>query len=199
MWRRVVLISIIVLILAIIVGAWFVYHQNNQVMANLAPQAGQVNEIPADDLPNGDTTSINTDTVNTPIVQKLVDPSKNLDAVVRLFVEKYGSYSTDYPYNNLRSVLNFVTDGYKSNLESTIEQGLDGISSETPFYSVSTRVLTIEKIEEKSNSAIIKVLTQRSESYSRIGSSIISYQNISLSLRFESDKWLVESAKWLSE
>lgn len=198
MWRRTVLVSIIILVLLIIAGAILLYLQSNQNIETLAPTAGIVNE-------NTDTTqNTNSDSVTTGVDDKqstTIEPKQtvSLESQVRLFVEKYGTYSSDYPYKNLQSVIGLVTDNYAATIQIVVEQGLANIIEEPPFYSVITKVLSINQIKNDGAQAEVEILTQRSESFSRTDEPIVSYRKIVLNLKMVDEKWLISSAKWLTE
>ncbi|MBU1039036.1 hypothetical protein KKC17_02265 [Patescibacteria group bacterium] len=112
-------------------------------------------------------------------------------AKARLFVEKFGSYSTDNPFANLISVADLTTPAYQSYLNSLLNQELTDV-----FYSVATRALAVEVLASQTNQATVLVSTQRQESKARDGEATIKYQAIELKMILINNDWLVNGAEW---
>lgn len=114
-----------------------------------------------------------------------------LQAVAKLFTERYGSFSTEAQYANLTDVLPLMT-------ESLAEQTRAVINAAKPsvvFYGVSTRAVTVKVGERTATSATVTVSTQRVETKGTAAPAT-KYQDLILSLEKAGEDWKVAAATW---
>lgn len=108
------------------------------------------------------------------------------------FVEIYGSYSTDAPYQNLMAADYMFSDSFKqviSGQKTTTEPG-------GGFYSVTTRALSAQVESQSDSQARILVSTQREELFNSIGETQLRYQDIRVTLVKSGSNWLINGAEW---
>ena len=108
------------------------------------------------------------------------------------FVEIYGSYSSDAPYQNLKTVDYMFTSNFKQIVEAQTAQ----TEPAGGFYGVTTKALTAQVSNQTESSATVLISTQRQELFSRTGEPQLRYQDIKVTLVKQGQSWLVESAEW---
>lgn len=146
---------------------------------------GQVTDQPIADLPN--VFQNPNPTVNdNPVEQKLMEASRN-------FAERYGSFSSDNNYQNLKEVKVFASAKMSKEIDRQIASGSVG----GDFYGVTSKVLTtkILSLNEASGDAEVSLTLQRSEERQGQGSKVY-YQDLKLNLISSGANWLVDSAAW---
>lgn len=119
----------------------------------------------------------------------------SVQTVVKTFVERYGSFSTEANYANLRDVLPLMT----GELEAETRATLANPPAAEEYYGVTTRVVAVnvEKMDEAAGTASVTVSTQREEAKGAPQNISIKYQNITLTLQKVAGEWRVASATWL--
>jgi cytoskeletal protein RodZ len=119
----------------------------------------------------------------------------SVQTVVKTFVERYGSFSTEANYANLRDVLPLMT----GSLEAEARATLANPPVPTEYYGVTTRVVAVnvEKMDEAAGTASVTVSTQREEAKGSPQNISVKYQSITLTLRKIAGEWRVASATWL--
>jgi len=115
--------------------------------------------------------------------------------IARTFVERLGSFSTESGYKNIDDVLVLATDSLQKELKSLKATALKAPAG--AYYGVSTRVISLETEEESASTALISILTQRTESIADPLAKEYRYQSIDLSLVKSEDTWLVKDYTWI--
>ncbi len=109
------------------------------------------------------------------------------------FTERYGSYSNEGNYQNLRDLYSQMTTNMQARTETFIT------SNPLPagdYFGVTTRAVRTDVVSKTDTEAVISVGTQRQESTSANPSSRIYYQTAELVLVKSGLKWLVDSFEW---
>ena len=131
-----------------------------------------------------------------------LDPEQNerndsagVTTIAKMFTERYGSYSNEANFENLRDVLPLMTDAFATRTNDFIASA----KSPDVFYGVSSRVVTVkvEHMDDETGTATILVNTQREEAQGSTQQTAVSYQEIRLELVKEGGIWKVDSAIWL--
>lgn len=138
------------------------------------------------------------DTVDvTPVDPVDIPPSSEVSAttVGRIFVERFGSYSTESGYTNIDDVLPLATASLQRELEDLATEARNEKVGD--YYGVSTRIITIKTETSNETEAVFRVTTQRQESFDTPGNTSVRYQDIRVALVKEGDSWLVRSYTWL--
>lgn len=136
-------------------------------------------------------------TVVEPIVETTVS-SRTLesppDIIARSFVERFGSYSTDIDYENVDDVKAFATAGLITQLDTLLNDVRT--SPVATYYGVSTKVITIDMMEESADSARFAITTQRKETVDTPANTSVRYQDIEVLVTKAGNRWLVDDFTW---
>ncbi len=121
--------------------------------------------------------------------------ASGVTTVSRTFVERYGSYSNEANFQNLKDVLPLMTDAFAKITQNAID------TSKLPatYYGVTTNVLvmTVEKNDDAAGVATVLLNTQRITAQGSTQNISTTYQKIRLQLLKQSGTWKVDSATWL--
>ncbi|MFH1405350.1 MAG: hypothetical protein ABIH21_04635 [Patescibacteria group bacterium] len=117
-----------------------------------------------------------------------------IQALAKTFVERYGSFSFESEFENLRDVMPLMTDSYAADMANKIKS----MTASEVFYSISTRVITtdVEELDEQEGVAKVIVTTQREEAAGSPQDRKVRYQPIVLTFKKISGIWKVASAIW---
>ncbi len=110
------------------------------------------------------------------------------------FAERFGTFSSDAPYENLTYLSSLVTPSYAQSLTSQIKTAAAVAAG--GFYGVTTRALSAKITSASGTAATVTVATQRQETFSRQGTPRLTYQSLDLTLDRSSGTWLVAGARW---
>ena len=115
-------------------------------------------------------------------------------ALAKLFTERYGSYSNEADFQNIRDVIPLMSKTFAA----TTTADLATKKIPTGFYGITTRVITVKvlKNDDKAGMALVDVDTQRQEETGSAQNTSVKYQTIELAFVKESGVWLVDSATW---
>lgn len=109
------------------------------------------------------------------------------------FAERFGTYSSDLPGENIKQILALCTDKMSNYL-----QQLEIDYQAQNFTGMSTKSIANKIIELNDSQAEILVQTQRQESKVVAGQllSNTTYQDIKINLVKNGEQWLVDAAYW---
>jgi len=177
---EVIIAVVIIVALAILLFLWF----NRSVKQAVTP---------AKTTP-GVTTSVKT--TPTPAAGTPVSAAAaSAGTVARVFVERFGSYSTESGYTNIDDVMTLTTADLQGRLQSLLESAQKEAQSD--YYGVSTRLMA-SKTELSSETAVtFKISTQRQESFDSPANTSVRYQDIRVVLNKSGENWLVSDFTWL--
>lgn len=115
--------------------------------------------------------------------------------VAKMFVERYGSYSNEANFQNLKDVLPLMTDFFAQETNTFIA---NSIAPET-YYGVTTTVLivNVEKMNEEKGAATLLLNTQREIAENSPQNVRVENKEIRLELERVETVWKVDSATWL--
>jgi len=122
---------------------------------------------------------------------------QSLLSVARNFAERYGSYSSDNPAENLKEIEILATAKETSNLRDEAKKLLAKTVQE--FIGVSSRAVKVDLVElnEAKGEAKVTVSLQRQEVKTG-AADYIYYQDLKLKLIQSGSDWLVEEAVWVN-
>lgn len=109
--------------------------------------------------------------------------------LARIFVERYGSYSSDAAGDNIRSIEPLVT----KDLWAVLSQRLN-VKYNGDFIGVTTKVIAVNVTEFSSTKAIVEMNSQRSTTKGTTTTD--STQASTVKLIKSGDNWLVDDIKW---
>jgi hypothetical protein len=109
--------------------------------------------------------------------------------IAKIFLERYGTYSTDSNFQNIKDVKDIVSPALWSVLSVKI-----GVKQVGPFVGMTTSVISTELAGWKDAEATVLLKTIRSQERGGISSS--SYQNATVSLIKQGQNWFVDNFIW---
>lgn len=115
--------------------------------------------------------------------------------VTRVFVERFGSYSTESGYENIDDLMGMATASMQRRLDALAESARQ--TADDNYYGVSTRIMSVKTEVSSETEARFLVTTQREESFDTPGNTSVRYQDIRVSLLKEGEDWLVDDFTWL--
>ncbi len=115
-------------------------------------------------------------------------------ALAKTFVARYGSYSNEADFANLKDVVALASVSFAAELQKTI----DTAQAPEEYYGVSTQVVTvtIDEKDEEAGTAQVTITTQREEAIGSPQDTQVTYQDIVLTFVMEEGTWKVDSATW---
>jgi len=127
-----------------------------------------------------------------PEVPVISDGELQIMTLARNFAERYGSWSTDTDFQNLRDLFPNITNTLQRRFESTIA------SAATPqeYKGFQTKALNVRVTSLEATTAEATVVTQRAETLSDLSQNI-KYENLDVSMVKIGDFWYVDNATWI--
>lgn len=118
----------------------------------------------------------------------------SLEQTIRLFTERFGSYSHESRYGNLQDVLPYLSLAYRQRAEVQIADAKIGAD----YFQVSTRVLSVktEVLDEEAGVGALQVSTQREFADGSPQNRRVEYQTLLVDVVKESGAWKINSATW---
>lgn len=162
----------------------------------LLPKEKPATETPA---PQTNTTQ---ESAQTPFTNQQLEEEKevrtqtsSMTTTAKLFVERYGSYSNEANFQNIRDVIPLMS------VEFAAATTADLATKTQPngFYGVTTRVIAVKVVSQNETTGTAEVLlsTQRTEENGSAQNTTTKYQDVELMFVTESGVWKVDSVKWL--
>lgn len=122
-----------------------------------------------------------------------VEAEKNgVEQLAKVFIERYGTYSTDNNFQNIKEVSTLVTDSLWSKLKLLIEP--KAASSTDGFVGVTTKAISATLSSWSDSKATVDIKVMRTEEKKGVVST--RYQNVSLDLVKTNSLWLVDKVTW---
>lgn len=120
--------------------------------------------------------------------------SSVIQADAKGFTERYGSFSTEAQYANLRDVMPMMTAAFAAETQRTIANA----PAATEYYGVTTRAVsvTVSLLDETAGTATVTIGTQRQETKGSARTSTVRYQDLILTYQRVGTDWKVSSATW---
>lgn len=114
-----------------------------------------------------------------------------------IFVERFGSYSTESNLANIEDVLPLTTEKYRQELTQLISN-VRAAGPSSQYYGVTTRVVTSSATNTniEIGTATLTILTQREETIGELTNTSLKYQSIIVEMQKVGDDWRVDDAIW---
>lgn len=126
----------------------------------------------------------------------LEDIEKNAaKQLAKIFIERYGTYSSDNESLNIKEVENLVASALWSSLSAKIKSGPNGQIPGAEFMGMTTRVISAELKDWTGESAQAFLQTVRVEEKNGVTNN--QHQNVEVNLVKQGENWLVQNFKWL--
>lgn len=177
---EIIIAIVIIVALAILLFLWF-----NRAVKQAAVPTKTTPEV---------TTSIKT-TQTPSTTTSATTTQSSASTVARVFVERFGSYSTESNYTNIDDVMSLTTLDLQGRLQSLLESAQTGAQSD--YYGVSTRLMSSKTEKTSDTSMTYKMSTQRQESFDSPANTSVRYQDIRVVLVKSGENWLVSDFTWL--
>lgn len=185
--RRNLLIAILVLLFLLLAFLLWWFLKPEPVAPVVTPPA------PTTTLPASDTPTISETRQEAEQAER--DNTASLQSASKTFAERYGSYSTEAEFANLRDVLPLMSASFAAETEAFVE----GATPAAEYYGVTTRVISVsvDAVDEAEGTATVTVTTQREEAKGDIQNITVRYQDLRLTFVIENGTWKVSSATWV--
>ncbi len=114
--------------------------------------------------------------------------------VAKMFVERYGSYSNEANFQNVRDVLPLMSAGFAASTTADLATK----TAPTGYYGITTKVITVQSISQNDaeGTASVRVSTQQVEEIGSAQNTAVRYRDMDLTFVKESGVWVVDSATW---
>ena len=106
--------------------------------------------------------------------------------LAKIFIERYGSYSSDSDYQNVKDVQGLVTAELWNKISATTVKK----AANQPFVGVTATAVSTELTSWQANKAEVAIMLRKVEE--KNGGSVTSNQNATIDLIKSGDVWLVE-------
>lgn len=178
LWQRyqrpiLILIAIIVVLLGL--GLWW-------ILRDQRPPDVLLNNGTANQPTNAVT---NSDQIQPPVGGEAVVAARN-------FAERYGSYSNQNPYDNIKQLFPLMTEHLRQALSAGTTKPSDR------YQGVESRVVSVKTSKQSATTSTIVLTLQRSERDASLKTTTY-FQQLELQLIKSADQWLVDSADWLQK
>lgn len=110
--------------------------------------------------------------------------------LAKFFVERYGTYSSDNDFQNIKEVEAFVTRA----LWSKISAPMNSKTTTQGFVGVTTKVISMELLGWSGTAATVELKTSRIEE--KNGAVSTRYQNATVEMVKVGDAWLADKLVW---
>ncbi len=107
--------------------------------------------------------------------------------LAKIFIERYGSYSTDNNFQNIKDVEDLVTDELWGKINKTS-------AATSTFMSVLTKAISVNLTNRQSSSAEVSIKTIRTTDQN--GTVSQKTQGVKVSLVKQGENWLVSKFEW---
>jgi hypothetical protein len=135
---------------------------------------------------------------STALPKKAVVQTDDLTRMAAAFAERFGSFSNQSNYGNLRDLQIFMTARMKSWSQSYIESARARKTEVAIYYGITTKAILsqVKQFDEQAGQAEILVKTQRRESSGVSANGASFYQDIVIKYLREAGIWRVDEATW---
>lgn len=133
----------------------------------------------------------------TPVAPKVVGEA-DLKQMAGLFAERFGSYSNQSNYRNMRDLEIFMTAKLAAWAEDFIKKNIESKIDTSIYYGISSKSIstTVKEFKPDEGVARIMVGTQRRESLATGANTAGFGQNIEIVFLKQGGMWKVDEANW---
>ncbi len=173
-----VIAAVLILVLLLILLVWMLTKNDREVDEIVVP-AGAVEIKPVideRDIPTPGAVSAST--------------------VARVFVERFGSFSSETDFANVSDIMQLATSSYQSELAALVASYRRQTVELAGYTGISTLVISLKPVSESDTATTLLVTTQREEAVGDPGNTTLRYQVAEVSLVKVGDNWLVNELAW---
>jgi len=180
--KKIILIIIAVIVILIIIAAIILIQKNNSISSPSPSDQKKVNE---------ETSSEIEETEKEPVVDPIAILKSQLGLQARSFIARYGTYSSDNRYGNLKMLLPQMSVKFAQ--ETTKKIALK--EEEQGFISLTTKVMNLI-LKEFDEEAVISFVVQAQERGIWSDQTELKQRVIEISFIKENDKWKVDEVNY---
>lgn len=124
--------------------------------------------------------------------------SEDLVRMASAFAERFGSFSNQSDYGNIRDLQIFMTESMKNWAENYINDARIKKTQTTIYYGIVTKAISneVKQFDADTGQAEILIKTQRRESAGITSNSTTFYQDIIIKYAREQNVWRVDGIYW---
>jgi hypothetical protein len=193
--RSKIIILIIAGLLTIVLLIWFL----------MKPQVSTIRgglNVNAPSLPTAGTNIVPVANINQapPVVlEPEADLAVTLKSLASAFSERYGSFSNQSDFKNLRDLSPMMTDRFAVQNDVYIKSQKEKGEDARVYYGVTSKTVKnrLVSLNEQETEAVVEMTMQRREARESMNSNVrIFYQDIVIGLVKERGEWKIGSAEW---
>jgi len=186
--RAILIIGLLLILIAIIVAAIIFFART------VSPPEAEAPLVP--DVPGaGEETTVVPEKFDNPlVVREETTPGRTAgQQMAELFAERYGSYSNQGDYQNLRDLLPVMTPRYRAQTEAFLASA-DGTPGQ-PYEGVTSVKVSTDVRSMDADSAVIAVTLQQSKA-TGAAAPTTGYRTLRMELMLIGTDWRVDAAAW---
>lgn len=134
----------------------------------------------------------------TKVISNQIIGEAELKKISASFVERYGSYSNQSGYKNIKELNVFMSKSMQAWASNYIEQTLSSNSDTSVYYGITTKAVVVETVEfsDELSSASFIVYAQRVETFGSNSSQRSFQQKATVDMIKEDGAWKVNRVVW---
>lgn len=193
-------IIIVIAALAIIAGIVYIifFHKFSNSAGQTAQQPVVQEPVKNSQTAIEDQFKQGADVQSAPVSQKIEITRDDLERMASAFAERFGSFSNQSDYGNIRDLQIFMTDSMKNWSENYISGARAEKTQTSIYYGIVTKAISSQAKQFDSDAGLAEILvkTQRRESAGTAGNSSVFYQDIMIKYAREQSVWRVDGIYW---
>ena len=189
---RIFIIISVVVLLILSVSIFLVVKNRNSGNVNVpatTPDTGNINTNNPSNPASGAGTVVPTGSPVKPLTSLEVEQN-GVEQLAKIFIERYGTYSTDNEFENIKEAQSLVT----KSLWSKISLGIGVKNPNAGFLGLTTKVVSVSMISWSDSKADFDLKIMRNENKSGVVTT--RYQNVTVEMIKENGTWLADSLTW---
>jgi hypothetical protein len=202
--KKILAVVLAVLILLLLLARWLMSQQPPQevTMVNTQPgpsaPAGVLNTNYSANISRPSVTEV-TENARPEVEEEEVDQMANLRSLASSIAERYGSFSNQGDFENLRELKVFMTDSMAAEVDAYMAEAGAAASASPAYVGMTTRSLkaTIDRMDDEAGTASVTVNTQRQETTS--SGTRVFYQVVMMDFVRSGEVWQLDSVEWIEE
>ncbi|OGY78467.1 MAG: hypothetical protein A3B74_02105 [Candidatus Kerfeldbacteria bacterium RIFCSPHIGHO2_02_FULL_42_14] len=148
-------------------------------------------------------TTTNTQTANANVIEQNTNQEKSnleqntedeITALSRSFIERFGTFSNQNEYENINNLRIYMTKKMQAYADTLIKNA-KATDESSPYYGITTKVVSVEINELAPPQAQVKITTQRKETKENSETKVF-YQDVEMGVVQEREVWKIDSVTW---
>lgn len=189
---RIFIIISVVVLLILSVSIFLVVKNRNKEIVNVPENIpDSSNSSPSNEFNpvSGAGTQVPTGSPVKPLTSLEVEQN-GAEQLAKIFIERYGTYSTDNEFENIKEAEALVT----KSLWSKISLGINVKNPNSGFLGLTTKVVSVDMVSWADSKAVFDLKIMRNENKNGVATS--RYQNVTVEMVKENSVWLADSLIW---